>query len=104
MKIGTIFAAGALAVAGVTLAAAPAQARTFVSVGIGSPGYYGGFYGPRYGYGYGGYGPRYRYVHRYGGRGIYDRGYYGPYVDRGYYDRGYYDRGYYDRRFRGRRW
>ena len=71
MRIGPIFAAGALAPSGLALAPAPAEARTFVSIGIGSPGYYGGYYGRPY---YGGY----------YGRGYYGRGYYG---DRGYYGR-----------------
>lgn len=66
MKIGMIFAAGALAATGIALTPAPAEARTYVSIGIGSPGYYG--YGYRDPY-YGGYYGR--------GYGYYDRGYYG---------------------------
>ena len=106
MKIGMIFAAGALALAGVALTPAPAQARTFVSIGLGSPGYYGGGY----------YGRPYREYYGYNGYGGYS-GYYGrpyAYYDRGYYNRGYYDRGYYGPEYRyrhrgyrhryGRRW
>jgi hypothetical protein len=74
------------------IAAAPASARTFVSVGIGGPAYvpapvpvyYPGYYGyaPAY---YGGY-----YGPRYGGAVVVNRGWYGR---PGYYHRGYY-RGY----------
>lgn len=81
------FALGALMVIGAAtattaLTTAPAEARTSFSFSFGGPGYYGGYYGP--GYGYYGYGPAY-----------YDDYYYRPY--RGYYGRpyGYYGRPYY---------
>lgn len=71
MKIATIFAAGALAAGGIALTPAPAEARTYVSIGFGSPGYGSGYY----------------------------RGYRGGYYGRPYYN-GYYGApyGYYDRR------
>lgn len=79
MKIGLIFAAGALAVTGAAVTPAPAEARTYVSIGVGSPGYYGGGYG-------------------YYGRPYYVRPYYGGYAYNGYYGRPYYGGydGYYD--------
>ena len=75
MRFLSILGAGALA-AGVAAMPAPAEARTYVSIGIGTPYYGGGFYGRGY------YGPGYY------GRGFYGppRGYYGP--PRGFY-RGY---------------
>lgn len=81
----------ALAIAAVlgttAIAAAPASARTFVSVGIGGPAYYPGYYGYAPGYYPGYYAPRPIF---YGG------GYYGrPH---------YYHRGYYGYRRGYRRW
>lgn len=48
-RFRTALAAAAVATMGL-VASAPAEARTFVSVGVGTPGYY-----PAYGYGYPGY-------------------------------------------------
>src|ERR1700753_492646 len=74
-KIAKI-AVSALALAGVAAATtaamtAPAEARVAIGIGIGGPGYYGGYYGPPapcyYGGYYGcGYGPAY-YGYGYGG-------------------------------------
>ena len=75
MRFLSILGAGALA-AGVAAMPAPAEARTYVSIGIGTPYYGGGYYGRGYGRGF--YGPGY------------GRGFYGP--PRGFYGRG--DRGY----------
>ena len=63
-----------------------ANAGVHVGIGIGVPGYYGGYYGPGPGYYYNpyyGYGPYY---------GAYYPGYYGYY---GYYGHGYYGHRYY---------
>lgn len=71
---------GAMALAGVTLAATPAEAgrtRSSVTISIGSGGYYhpyyDGYYRPRYsGYDYYS-GPRYRYAPRYYNKRAYKR-------------------------------
>src|ERR1700744_3345622 len=52
MKKFAKIALGAVMLAGAAtaMASAPAEARGVVGVGIGAPGYYGGYYGPGYGY------------------------------------------------------
>jgi hypothetical protein len=103
MKKFTKIALGALMLAGVTTVgtaaiSTPAEARVSVGIGLGFPGYYGGYggyYGPAY------YGPAYYdpYYYRpypyYYGRPYYRGGYYGG---RGYYRGGYGHHGY------GRHW
>jgi hypothetical protein len=65
--------------------ATQANAGIHVGIGIGGPGYYGGYYGPGPGY----YNPYYGYSPYYG---AYYPGYYGYY---GYYGHGYYGHRYY---------
>lgn len=99
MKISMMFAAGALAIAGIAATPAPAEARTYVSVGFGTGYYGGGHYGPRYGY----YGPGYGYGRGYYGRSVRRHHYGRPgiFYDNGGYGRPRYYRG--DRRWRGDR-
>jgi hypothetical protein len=76
----------AIAAVGTGLAAAPASARTFVSIGIGAPVYRGYGYRPAY---YPGYYPAY-YAPYYGPPvypGWYGPRYYGRYRYRSYYGR-----------------
>ena len=77
MKNFAKLALGALMVAGAATATtaamtSPAEARVSVGIGLGFPGYYGGYYGPRY------YGPRYYSPYAY-------PAYYDPYYYPGYY-------------------
>lgn len=92
IAMGALMLAGT-AVGGTLATTAPADAHVSVGIGIGGPGYYGGYYGPRY-YGNPCDNARYRYYHRgycYG----YGPAYYGPDYN-GYYDSGYYGPGYYE--------
>ncbi|HJS46334.1 MAG TPA: hypothetical protein VJ753_08045 [Rhizomicrobium sp.] len=99
MKKFAKFAFGALMVVGAAtattaLTTTPAEARVDVEFSFGGPGYYGGYYGPRY---YGPayydpyYDPYYYRPHYYGPR--YYRGYHGGHGWRGRHHGGWHGRG-----------
>ncbi|HEY0271026.1 MAG TPA: hypothetical protein VGC10_08570 [Sphingomonas sp.] len=93
MRTASKILLAAAALAGTGIAASPASARTYVSIGIGAP-LYRGYYG------YYGYRPAYY-------PGYYPPAYYGPAVYGGWYgSRHYYGRpwGYYRGGYHGRHW
>jgi len=96
-----LFFGAALVAGAATFATGPAAAQVSVGIGIGGPGYYGGYYGPRY------YGPRY-----YGSYScdpysrFYDPDYCDDYGDYGYGFGNiiYFDNGWWRGPFRTRYW